>query len=90
MTETIFDADNHYYEALDAFTRFLPSATAPSIFQWAQIDGRSYPVLADAGAFVELVGGQVRWKLRELAAGIGVRLVISGVPNEARGFAEVN
>lgn len=45
MTETIFDADNHYYEALDAFTRFLPSATAPSIFQWAQIDGRSYPVL---------------------------------------------
>jgi predicted TIM-barrel fold metal-dependent hydrolase len=40
-----FDADNHYYEALDAFSRHLDPALATRVFQWAQIDGRSYPVL---------------------------------------------
>ena len=32
-----FDADNHYYEALDAFTRHLDPALGPQVFQWAQI-----------------------------------------------------
>ncbi|HEU5152022.1 MAG TPA: amidohydrolase family protein [Iamia sp.] len=40
-----FDADNHYYEALDAFSRHLDPALATRVFQWAQIDGRTYPVL---------------------------------------------
>lgn len=40
-----FDADNHYYEALDAFTRHLDPRHATRVFQWAQIDGRTYPVL---------------------------------------------
>lgn len=40
-----FDGDNHYYEALDAFTRHLDPAQATRIFQWATIDGRSYPVI---------------------------------------------
>ena len=40
-----FDADNHYYEALDAFTRHLDPTHATRVFQWAQIGGRSYPVL---------------------------------------------
>ena len=41
----VFDADNHYYEALDAFTRYLPAGAGPRTVQWAQIDGRMYHVL---------------------------------------------
>ena len=40
-----FDADNHYYEALDAFTRHLDPAWGPRTFQWAEINGRQYNVL---------------------------------------------
>jgi predicted TIM-barrel fold metal-dependent hydrolase len=35
-----FDADNHYYEATDAFTRHLEPAYAKRAMQWATIDGR--------------------------------------------------
>jgi predicted TIM-barrel fold metal-dependent hydrolase len=41
----VFDADNHYYEARDAFTRHLDPALAPRCVEWAEIDGRSYHVL---------------------------------------------
>ena len=41
----VFDADNHYYEALDAFTRHLDPAWGPRSVQWAEIDGRQYHVL---------------------------------------------
>ena len=41
-----FDADNHYYEALDAFTRHLDPRLAPRAVQWAEIDGRKYHVIA--------------------------------------------
>jgi predicted TIM-barrel fold metal-dependent hydrolase len=44
-----FDCDNHYYEALDAFTRHLDPALGPRCVQWCEIDGRKYHV----------VGGQV-------------------------------
>jgi len=44
-----FDADNHYYEAEDAFTRHLDPRVGPRTVQWAEIDGRRYHV----------VGGQV-------------------------------
>ncbi len=44
-----FDADNHYYEAIDAFTRHLDPKLGPRCVQWCEIDGRSYHV----------VGGQV-------------------------------
>ena len=44
-----FDADNHYYEALDAFTRHLDPRNSWRCVQWAEIDGRRYHV----------VGGQV-------------------------------
>ena len=40
-----FDADNHYYEALDAFTRHLDPAWGPRTFEWAEINGRQYNVL---------------------------------------------
>jgi predicted TIM-barrel fold metal-dependent hydrolase len=40
-----FDADNHYYEALDAFSRHLDPQHATRVFQWSTIDGRTYPIL---------------------------------------------
>lgn len=36
----LFDCDNHYYEARDAFTRHVPVAMQPRCVQWAEIDGR--------------------------------------------------
>jgi len=41
----VIDADNHYYEALDAFTRHLDPALGPRCVQWAEIDGRKYHVV---------------------------------------------
>ena len=37
---TTFDADNHYYEATDAYTRHIDPAMAKRAMQWAEIDGR--------------------------------------------------
>ena len=45
----IFDADHHYYEPTDAFTRHVPRDLAKRCIQWAEVDGR--PRL--------LVGGKV-------------------------------
>ncbi|MGH9051321.1 MAG: amidohydrolase family protein [Acidimicrobiia bacterium] len=39
------DADNHYYEALDAFTRHLDPKLGPRTVQWAEIEGRKYHVV---------------------------------------------
>ena len=44
-----FDADNHYYEARDSFTRHLDPKLAARAVQWAEIDGRQR----------HLVGGKV-------------------------------
>jgi predicted TIM-barrel fold metal-dependent hydrolase len=35
-----FDADNHYYEAEDAFTRHIDPAMAKRCMQWATVDGK--------------------------------------------------
>jgi predicted TIM-barrel fold metal-dependent hydrolase len=35
-----FDADNHYYEAIDAFTRHIDPRMAKRCMQWAELDGR--------------------------------------------------
>ena len=35
-----FDADNHYYEATDAFTRHIDPRMAKRAMQWAEINGR--------------------------------------------------
>jgi predicted TIM-barrel fold metal-dependent hydrolase len=40
-----FDGDNHYYEAIDAFTRHLDPRLGPRVIQWAEINGRRYHVL---------------------------------------------
>jgi predicted TIM-barrel fold metal-dependent hydrolase len=44
-----FDADNHYYEAPDAFTRHIEPAMAKRAMQWAEVNGRQRL----------LVGGQI-------------------------------
>ena len=44
-----FDADNHYYEAEDAFTRHLDPRMARRAMQWAEVNGRK----------TLLVGGKV-------------------------------
>ncbi len=44
-----FDADNHYYEAEDAFTRHIDPKMAKRCMQWAEINGRKRL----------LVGGQI-------------------------------
>lgn len=36
-----FDCDNHFYEALDAFTRHIDPAFRKRAMQWATIDGRT-------------------------------------------------
>ena len=41
----VWDADNHYYEALDAFTRHLPPGMGPRCVQWAEIEGKKYHVV---------------------------------------------
>ena len=33
----VFDADNHYYEALDAFTRHLDPKLGPRVIEWVEI-----------------------------------------------------
>ncbi len=35
-----FDADQHYYEAEDAFIRFMPKEMRKRAMQWAEIEGR--------------------------------------------------
>lgn len=42
---TPFDCDNHYYEALDAFTRHVDPKLQPRCVQWCEIDGRKYHVV---------------------------------------------
>ena len=41
-----FDADNHYYEALDAFTRHVDHKMRKRCMQWATIDGRQRLLVA--------------------------------------------
>ncbi len=49
----IFDCDNHYYEAPDAFTRHVPEAMRRRCLEWAEVDGRRRHVL----------GGQVDYSV---------------------------
>lgn len=44
-TGPVWDADQHYYEATDAFTRHLDPADGPRCVQWATIEGRQYHVI---------------------------------------------
>ena len=46
LDHPVFDADNHYYEAQDAFTRHVDPRLRGRAVQWAEIDGRKYHVVA--------------------------------------------
>lgn len=41
-----FDADNHYYEAEDAFTRHIDPSMAKRCMQWAVVDGKKRLLVA--------------------------------------------
>src|SRR5947208_13345936 len=45
LDERAFDCDNHYYEALDAFTRHLDPKLGERVIQWCEINGRKYHVI---------------------------------------------
>jgi predicted TIM-barrel fold metal-dependent hydrolase len=50
QSERLFDGDNHYYEALDAFTRHLDPRTGDRTIRWVEVGkGRRY----------HLVGGKI-------------------------------
>ncbi len=51
---TIFDADNHYYEVRDSFTRHLDPRMANRAVKWVEIDGRHH----------HLVGGRLSHAVR--------------------------
>ena len=40
-----FDADNHYYEPPDCFTRHMPADRRHLAFQLAEVEGRRQPVV---------------------------------------------
>ena len=42
-----FDADNHYYETMDALTRHLPKAMAHRGARWVEMKGRPKLLLGD-------------------------------------------
>jgi predicted TIM-barrel fold metal-dependent hydrolase len=42
----LFDADNHYYEATDAFTRHLDPRFAKRAMQWGEINGKQRLIVA--------------------------------------------
>ncbi len=45
LNHPVFDGDNHYYEAEDAFTRHLDRKLGPRVIQWAEINGRRHHVI---------------------------------------------
>ena len=45
----VFDADNHYYEATDAFTRHIEPGFAKRAMQWADVDGKQRLVVGGQG-----------------------------------------
>ena len=45
LDHPVFDADNHYYEAIDAFTRHLDPALGSRVIQWSEVNGRQYHVI---------------------------------------------
>ena len=45
LSYAAFDADNHYYEAIDAFTRHVDPKLQARCVQWCDINGRKYHVI---------------------------------------------
>ena len=45
LDHPVFDADNHYYEAIDAFTRHVDPKWQARCVQWCEINGRKHHVV---------------------------------------------
>ena len=45
-----FDCDNHFYEALDAFTRHIEPAFRKRGMQWVEIDGKQRLMVGEKAA----------------------------------------
>ena len=62
-----FDADNHYYEALDAFTRHVPEKMRARCVQWATIDGRQHHIdEVDSREILEVIAQQMGFGIHPL------------------------
>lgn len=46
LDHEVFDADNHYYEVRDTFTRHLDPRMADRAVKWVEIDGRHHHLVA--------------------------------------------
>ena len=76
----IFDADNHYYEPTDCFTRFMPAATADEAIRVVQVEGarqvlvgdRPFTFLHDPFRETTAKPGSLREMLRNMKSGIAV------------------
>ncbi len=76
----VFDADNHYYEAEDAFTRHVDRRMQARCTQWAEIKGRKRASRCATDYVRELEGfsdAEVRQLMRESAMGLSERRLAS-------------
>ena len=64
----VSDFDNHYYEAMDAFTRHLDPRLGGRCVQWAEINGRKYGVEENGRTFPISGNGLVELDRNEYAA----------------------
>ena len=67
----LFDCDNHYYEAEDAFTRHVPKAMQPRCVQWVEMNGKRRHLVAGK------VGGEYR--LIEFTYNTSISAVMDGL-----------
>ncbi len=59
----VFDADNHYYEAHDAFTRHVPRRMRSRCVEWVELEGgRKYQVVGQRGGAERAAAPLRRWE----------------------------
>ena len=62
----VFDADNHYYEDEDAFTRYVPKDMQKRCMQWAEINGKKRLLVAgqirEPGLYNHFAGKQALYE----------------------------
>jgi RND family efflux transporter MFP subunit len=86
FNDLVFDCDNHYYEAPDAFTRHVPAEMRRRCVQWAEIDGRKHHLVAGklSEARAKLAVRQAELALARQAHARLERLRKSAAFNQAR------
>ncbi|MFP8877696.1 MAG: hypothetical protein VCB99_12490 [Myxococcota bacterium] len=61
----IFDGDNHYYEAEDAFTRHMDSRMQRRCMEWAEIQGKNAGALSIQESFGDLEPLRLEYRDRD-------------------------